>query len=711
MKLNIKILTLFAVISTSLFAQATKLTLNDVVYGGAHYQDFKPQYLNQKQWKDESTFTYVKDDSILVLENIKGKEKKFMQLKELEEIINHENLTSFPRYQWRTPQVLELSLSSSKVLYDIKSKEKTEINYPEEAQNIDFYDAGLYVAYTIDNNLYIATPDSSKIAVTNDDNKALVYGQTVSRNEFGITGGTFWANKAPLLAFYKKDESNVGDYPLVDITAREASVRMIKYPMAGMASEIIHIGIYNLASGTTTYLKTKGPDEHYLTNIAWSPNNKFLYVAELNRGQDTMQMNCYDTRSGDFVKTLFTETDKQYVEPQTPMVFLPNDDSKFIWQSRRDGYNHLYLYNTDGQLLQQLTQGPWEVTQLLGFDTKNENVFISSTEKSYLERHTYAVNLNTKSRQCLTKDAGYHYSTLSPKGNYLLDRWSDVETPGMLDAIATKNGNTTRLLTAPQPYQDYQLGTTQLLDITSADGHTTLTGRLITPPNFDNTKKYPTIIYVYGGPHSQLIKRSWKGGVQMWQHYMAQKGYVMFTVDNRGTSYRGADFEQVIHRQLGKNEMADQMKAYDYLCQLPYVDKERIGVFGWSFGGFMTTSLMTHYPEAFKAGVAGGPVIDWSNYEVMYDERYMDTPQENPEGYDSTKVTNYAKDLKGKLLIIHGGQDPVVVWQNSQKFIRQCVQDEVQMDYFIYPTHEHNVRGSDRVHLMNKISIYFDDFL
>ncbi len=695
----------------SLSAQNKQLTINDVVIGSSNYSSFYPQKLNKLQWADTEHYSYVKDDSTLILSSTNGKEKAILTTNEIKAVDSSFTASKIPNYKWHNGQEIELFLKGKRLFYNPYKHSSWEINYPQDAKHLDLSYETKQLAYTIGNNLYYANSDNNQNVITNDPDTGIVNGQSVHRNEFGINKGIFWSPDGQSIAFYHKDESMVGDYPLVDVNAREAKATLIKYPMAGMASQQVSIGIYNTDNKTTTYLQTGKADDHYLTNIAWSPDNKTIYVAELNRAQDTLHFNSYNATDGHFIKTLFVETDKEYVEPLSPMLFLPHHPTQFIWQSRRDGYNHLYLYSTDGTLIRQITKGDWEVTDILGFDKNEKHVFISSTEKSYLERHTYAIDINKDAKTCLTKHKGYHKSKLSPEGKYVLDVWSDIEIPLVTDLISIKNDKSTTLLKADNPYQDYTLGQIKMLSVKSADGETDLACRMILPPNFDTSEKYPVIIYVYGGPHSQMMNSSWQGNVRKWQLYMAQKGYIMFCMDNRGTSYRGADFEQVIHRHLGKNEMEDQIKGYEYLTSLPYVDSDRIGIFGWSYGGFMTTSLMTHYPDAFKVGVAGGPVIDWSNYEIMYGERYMDTPQENPDGYAESNVCKYAKDLKGRLLIIHGGQDPTVVWQHSQKFLNECIKDGVQLDYFVYPNHQHNVRGQDRVHLMEKITRYFDDFL
>ena len=481
--------------------------------------------------------------------------------------------------------------------------------------------------------------------------------------------------------------------------------------MAGMKSEEVTLCVYNTETKSKITFETGEPKEQFLTNIAWSPDEKYVYIAVLNREQNHLKINQYDILSGKMVKTLFEEKHDKYVEPLKPMLFLKNSPDQFLWISNRDGYKHIYLYNTYGALVKQLTQGNWEVTEIIGFDTREQNLYFTSTEKSPIERHLYKVEIKTNKKTCLTTESGSHTTSVSPSGLYFVDNYSSSTVPRVINLKSVAGKDIKNLLTAGNPLKDYELGNYQLFSIKAADGKTDLYGRLIKPVDFDATKKYPVIVYVYGGPHSQLVSEKWFDSFIMWQFYMAQKGFVSMTLDNRGTSYRGFEFENVIHRQVGQMEMADQMKGIEYLKSLSYIDSERIGVYGWSFGGFMTLSLMLNYPDVFKVGVAGGPVTDWKYYEIMYGERYMDMPDENPQGYTQTSVLNKVKNLKGKLLIIHGGVDPTVVWQQSLLFVNESIKENVQLDYFVYPQHEHNVRGKDRIHLMEKISLYFQDHL
>jgi dipeptidyl-peptidase-4 len=310
----------------------------------------------------------------------------------------------------------------------------------------------------------------------------------------------------------------------------------------------------------------------------------------------------------------------------------------------------------------------------------------------------------------LTMEDGYHHISLSSSGKYFIDDFSSLDTPHRIRIFSMNGKPILELLDAPNPLENRKIGKTELVDIKAADG-TTLHARIITPSNLDPSKKYPVVVYVYNGPHVQLVTNSWLGGAPLWMHSMCEEGYIIWTLDGRGSDMRGLEFEQAIFRDLGTLEIQDQMAGVAYLRSLPYVDQERMGVHGWSYGGFMTTGLMLREPGTFKAGVAGGPVIDWKYYEVMYTERYMDTPQENPEGYAKSDLKKYVKNLKGDLLMIHGSSDDVVVLQHNMTFLKQCIDEGVQVDFFVYPGHAHNVRGKDRVHLMTKVIGYFMDKL
>lgn len=562
-----------------------------------------------------------------------------------------------------------------------------------------------------DNNLFVVYSDAREVKVTNDGSREIVYGQAVHRNEFGINKGTFWSNDGQLLAFYRMDQSMVTDYPQVNTFERVATYEPDKYPMVGMNSHKVTIGIFDLNTETTTYLNLGDVTDRYFSNITWSPDNRLLYLYELNRDQNHASLDVYDVATGNKVKTLYTESSDKYVEPLHPITFLPWDASKFIYWSWKDGFTHLYLMDVNGKELGQITSGQWVVTELIGFCKSTNSLIITSKEAHNLQNNIYSINLKTKKRKLLDNGKGVHRASLSEDGLYLIDTWSEPDIPRKCAVTSTKTGKRIMLGTAEDPWEGYYHPIFESGTIKAADGNTDLYWRMVKPADFDTTKKYPTIIYVYGGPHAHNVEASWHWGSRSWETYMAEKGYIVYILDNRGSENRGRDFEQATFRRLGQEEMKDQMCGVNYLKSLPYVDADRLGVHGWSFGGFMTISLMTNYPDVFKVGVAGGPVIDWKWYEIMYGERYMDTPQSNPDGYKQTSLLCKAKNLKGKLQIIIGMNDPTVVPQHALMFLNACAEAGTQPDFFAYPGEGHNMKGHRSVHLHERITQYFEDYL
>lgn len=572
-----------------------------------------------------------------------------------------------------------------------------------------------------DAQLYLTDRNNETHQLTTDGSREIVYGETVHRNEFGINKGIFWSPDSSRVAFYRMDQSMVADYPQVDIVPRIALMVPDKYPMAGETSHQVTVGVYDMKTAKTIYLQTNAgsvaadaQDDNrpvYFTNIAWSPDSKTIYMFELNRDQNDCRLVSYDAATGSRTAELYRETSPKYVEPMHPIRFLPWDDNLFVMQSQRDGYNHLYLYNKEGKLQRQLTSGKWVVMDVLGFNEKAKSIIIASNEANPIQRNCYAVSIKTGKRKPLDNGRGWHEAMLSEKGESLLDYVEEPDLPRMIVATDTKTGRQTTLFTAPDPWAEYEQPRFENGTIKAADGTTDLYYRMVKPADFDPSKRYPTVVYVYGGPHAHNVDASWHYGSRSWETYMAQKGYIVFILDNRGSENRGRDFEQVTFRQLGQVEMQDQMKGVEFLKSLPYVDADRMGVHGWSFGGFMTISLMTNYPDVFKVGVAGGPVIDWKWYEVMYGERYMDTPQTNPEGYEKTSLLGKAKDLKGKLQIITGYNDDTVVPQHCLSFLAECIKAGTQPDFFVYPGQPHNMRGHQSVHLHERITQYFEDYL
>lgn len=657
------------------------------------YQSVKNAYLT-------TNVSNMKQDTLISFYQLNKNRSAETQLKTFPRItfINKEKgfFTQNSKYYW-----VEKSGKEWKI--------KDWISLDEKAENIEMLGNNEGFVYTIANNLYLNK--SGKItAITNDQNEDIVNGQAVHQREFGITKGTFISPDNSQIAFYRMDQSMVTSYPIIDWSVTPAVNKNIKYPMAGTASHHVTLGVFDIKNNKKIFLTIPGDPEQYLTAITWSPDSKSVFVGVLNRDQNDLKMNQYNATTGQLVKTLFEEESDKYVEPQTPLTFFPNSNTDFIWQSQRTGYNHLFHYNLEKGLVSQLTKGNWLVTDILGFNEKKKEIYYVSTQETPLEKHLYKINWSNFKSQKLDSEPGVHQGILSKDGNFLYDVFSNVNSPRVVNLINTSTDKTKNLLTAEDPLKNYQRPEVKNITLKADDG-TPLYGKIILPTDFDANKKYPVIVYLYNGPHLQLVTNSFPASGNLWYEFMAQKGYIVFTMDGRGSSNRGLKFEQAVFRNAGETEMNDQIKGVEYLKSLPYVDAQKLGIHGWSYGGFMTTSFMLKHPEIFKVGVAGGPVIDWNMYEIMYTERYMDSPQNNPEGYKKANLLDKVQNLKGNLLMIHGAQDNVVVWQHSIKFLKAAVDHGVQLDYFVYPGHEHNVTGKDRVHLMQKVTNYFDEYL
>jgi dipeptidyl-peptidase-4 len=695
-------------------AQDRLFTLEDLNYGGTNYRNLQAQNLWLTWWGDQLVQTDVEE--CYTIDAKTGKKTTLFTLEQINEwaesddtrYVRHLMNATFP---YPDAPIVALGNRKAYILIDFKDKKVVWQDSISGQEANDWNPQSRATAFVANHQLFVVDGQGNKRQLTTDGSREVVYGQSVHRNEFGIEKGTFWSPDGQHLAFYRMDQSMVADYPQVDIDPRIAAGVPDKYPMAGETSHKVTVGVYDLQTEKIIYLQTGDPTDRYFTNIAWSPDAKTIYMFELNRDQNDCRLISYDASTGAKVAELYRETSDKYVEPLHPIQFLPWDATKFILQSQRDGYNHLYIYNVKGELVKQLTSGRFVVQEVLGFNEKQKSILFTSNEVHPLQRNTYSVNTATGKRTLLDNGKGSHTAVLSKSGQWFYDKYSEPDIPRNIDLVEVKSGKVQRLLTAEDPWKDYKQPLFECGSIKAADGKTDLYYRMVKPHDFDATKKYPTVVYVYGGPHAHNVEAAWHWYSRSWETYMAQKGYIVFILDNRGSENRGRDFEQVTFRQLGQVEMQDQMKGVDYLRTLPYIDMNRLGVHGWSFGGFMTISLMTNYPDVFKVGVAGGPVIDWKWYEVMYGERYMDTPQSNPEGYEKTSLLSKAKDLKGRLQIITGYNDDTVVPQHCLSFLKACIEAGTQPDFFVYPGEPHNMRGHASVHLHERITQYFEDYL
>jgi dipeptidyl-peptidase-4 len=703
-------------LSSQLDAQQKNFTMEDAVLGLTTH--LAPKKILHPSWRPGTHhfFQVLADNQQEYLVRTAYPERKadtLLSLRQLNKQLFTDNpLSSFPSITWLDQDYAYFRKGNNLYLGVLTAAGFSWshwVELPAKAQNLQV-NKHRQLAYTVNQNLFMVTRDGKTLAVTEENDPNVISGQSVHRNEFGIDKGIFFSPKGNLLAYYHMDQRMVKDYPIIHWDKVPAKVDMIKYPMAGDTSHVVTVRIFHPTSGRTTILQTGKPADQYLTSVTWSPDEQYIFVALLNRAQNHLQLNKYDVVTGKKVATLFEEKDTKYVEPQHPLTFLPGSKEEFIWWSERDGYMHLYLYHTDGHLIRRLTRGDYEVNDLIGMNPSTQEIIIASAKETPLEQHIYTVNWKTGKMKRLDDAPGIHRAMASDDGKWIYDEYKSANVPNVCLIQSTTSNFREEILRANDPLQDYRRAKVEDVTLYADDG-TPLYGKLILPPDLQSNKKYPVIVYLYNGPHLQLVKNTFPASTNLWYEYMAQKGFIVFTMDGRGSANRGQKFEQAIFRNLGTIEMEDQLKGVAYLKSLSYVDAKRIGVYGWSYGGFMTTSFMLRHPDVFKVGVAGGPVLDWSMYEAMYTERYMDTPQENPKGFETSALMDKVKNLKGKLLLIHGTADDVVVWQHSIMFLQQCVKQGVQVDYFVYPEHLHNVRGKDRVHLMQKITDYFEQYL
>lgn len=698
--------------TTPISAQELKqFTLEDLNFGGENYRKFIPERLYTTWWGDQLMYQDVEESGLIDMKT--GKKRALFTLDDINGKTDGEKVRTLQRVSFPYPDKT-LALVQSKTTRMLFDWSKCEVVWKQTCEGeteTHWNKTSRTSAYVKDNQLWITNAEGKTKQLTTDGSREIVYGQAVHRNEFGIEEGIFWAPDGNRFAFYRMDQSMVTDYPQVNTFERVATYEPDKYPMLGMTSHKVTVGIYDCTNGNIQYLKAGDPTNRYFTNIAWSPDSKTVYMFELNRLQNDCQLVSYDATSGNKLKELYREKSDKYVEPMHPIVFLPWDSKQFVIQSQKDGYNHLYIYNIGTGAIRQLTKGNFVVEDFCGFNTKNKSVIIATNEANPIQRNIYTVDVKSGKRKSLDNGRGCHNASLSKSGQWIVDMYSEPDVPRNYDLVATANAKSLRLLTSKDPWEGYQQPIFESGSIKAADGTTDLYWRMVKPADFDASKKYPTVVYVYGGPHAHNVEASWHWYSRSWETYMAQKGYIVFILDNRGSENRGLEFEQATWHKLGKVEMLDQMKGVDYLKSLPYVDANRLGVHGWSYGGFMTISLMTNYPDVFKVGVAGGPVIDWKWYEVMYGERYMGTPDTNKEGIEACSLIPMAKNLKGKLQIIIGMNDPTVVPQHALSFIDACTEAGTQPDFFVYPGEGHNMAGHKSVHLHERITQYFEDYL
>ena len=596
--------------------------------------------------------------------------------------------------------------------YDALTKEAKQLTNDQiEELEADFSPDGKKVSFIRANNMFVVDIATKKeTQLTSDGSRTILNGYLdwVYEEELygrGNKRGYFWSPDSTAIAFLRTDESPVPKFVLTDDIPTDQNVENTDYPQAGDPNPFVKLAVGEISNGKLTFVDVSKykPEDFLISRVAWSPDSKNVVYQAQNRTQTFLDLNSADRQTGK-TTLLFKETSPAWVEVIDNAEYLK--DGSFIWQSARTGFSHLYHFDKNGKLIKQLTDGRWEVRDFDGVDEKNGFVYFSGTKDSPIETHVYRVKLDGTNLTRLTKQAGSHSAVFNPTFTHFVDTWSDVNTPtqtrlykadGTLEKIINENK-------VPELAQ-YKLGKPEFLQIKTRDGFE-MEAMMIKPPDFDPSKKYPVMSYTYSGPHAPQVRNSWGGSRYMWHQLLAQKGYIIWILDNRTASGKGVESTWKVYKQMGRLELEDLEDGVKYLKTQPFVDGERLGIWGWSYGGFMTTYALTH-SDSWKMGIAGGSVTDWALYDSIYTERYMLTPEENPEGYKNTSVLNAAKNLDAKLLLIHGVMDNNVHLQNTTKLVYELQKAGKQFDLMIYPTQRHGVSDREQVYHMYSMMTKF----
>ena len=622
---------------------------------------------------------------------------------------NSENLILL---ETQTEKIYRYSKKSIYYVYDLVSKDLKKI-FDKKISLASFSPNSKYISYVYRNNIYlfdIETNKSKKITHKGLINKTICGGTDwVYEEEFGLVKGYEWSSNSNYIAYYIFDESKVNEFSM-DIFkgGLYPSQEKFKYPKAGERNSNVQINIYDIQSDINVIADVNKKSETYLPRIKWTNNTNMLFVQRLNRHQNHLELLSVDPSSGKS-KIILEEKDKYYIEIHDNLTFY-KDDSGFLWTSEKDGFNHIYLYQISGKERRQITKGNWEVTNFYGYDDKNKVLYFQSNEESPLERNIYRVNIWGKSKKKLSKKSGTNSASFNSNFSYFINTYSNANLPNAI----TLNNNTGEVIKNLKNSEsllgslsEYELTSKEFFNFKTEQG-IKLNGWMMKPYNFDESKKYPVLMYVYGGPGSQTVLDSWDRNY-MWYQMLCQQGYIVVSIDNRGTGGRGAEFKKCTYKELGKLETIDQIEGAKYLANLGYTDENRIGIWGWSYGGYMSSLCLLKGNKYFKSAIAVAPVTNWRFYDTIYTERYMQTPQENPNGYDLNSPINHVDSLKGNFLLIHGSADDNVHVQNTYEMVDALIKSNKQFDLFIYPDKNHGIYGgTTRLHLFTKITDFIN---
>jgi dipeptidyl-peptidase-4 len=619
------------------------------------------------------------------------------------------------QYQW-APDGAEILFQGPAALawFDLKSQTgRTLVSGIAALADPKISPDGRCVSFVRDHNLWlVGVTEGKERAVTQGGAEEIRKGELdwVYPEELDIKTAYWWSPDSSAIAYLEMDERKVSQYPMVDFSSPSGEAEMERYPVAGGANPIVRVLVATVSGGEPRVMDIGAETDIYIPRVNWLTDSKHLAIQRLNRTQTTLDLLIADTVTGK-TRAALTETDPNWINVSDDLYFL-KDGKRFLWSSERSGYRHLYLYDLDGKQLAQITKGEWEITSVNGVDESKGLVYFTATEASPMERQLYVVGLSGPGFTRITKDSGTHDVNLAPNAAAFYDTYSNAAAPPSQNLykasgsrIATINENKVAELA------DYHLSPMEFLTVKSRDG-VALNASIIKPRDFNPQKKYPVLVYTYGGPHAQVVRNGWGGANFLWHELMAQKGYIIFSLDNRGSAARGHAFETPLHLRLGAQELSDQRDGVQYLKSLPYVDGSRIGIWGWSYGGHMTLHAMFEAGDDFKAGFAGGPVTDWHYYDSIYTERYLGLPQKNEKGYEDSSPAKYAGQLKGKLMIAHGTGDDNVHFANTLSVINDLIEAGKYVEVLAFPGRGHGVSDPPaRRVLMQRVTQFFLDNL
>ena len=633
--------------------------------------------------------------------------------------INSVNISAISEYEFSNDETKILltadiepiyrhSFKASYYIRDCKTKKITPLSENGKQQLATFSPDGKKIAFVRDNNLFIKDLITYKeLQITNDGKyNEIINGAPdwVYEEEFSFSKAFAWSPDGEKIAYYKFDETRVKQFNMTVYGSLYPDWYKFKYPKAGEDNAVVNIHIYNLKSNTSIIIDTGNEKDQYIPRIKWTKDANILTILRLNRLQNKLEILFADATTGNS-QVILTEENKYYIDIDDDLTYL-NDKKHFIFTSEKDGYNHIYLYDMNGNLIRQITNGKWDVTKFIGYNNEDSVLYYISAEYSPLQRDVYSINIQGTDKKKLSSRQGTNNATFSNGYKYFINEHTDANTPVYITLHDSK-GKLIRVLEEntelKETIKDYGFSKKEFFKFTTSE-NIVLNAWMIKPPDFDENKKYPVFIYVYGGPGSQTVTDAWDRNIA-WHQLLAQKGYIIVSVDNRGTGGRGEEFKKCTYLQLGKFETIDLIEAAKYLASLHYVDASRIGIQGWSYGGYLSTLCITKGADFFKAAVAVAPVTNWRYYDTIYTERFLRTPQENPDGYDDNSPINFVEKLKGKYLLIHGTADDNVHFQNTMELVKKLVDANKAFNMQFYPDKNHGIYGGNtRLHLFTKIT-------